>query len=97
MDNMFVIAIINAGGDVLAAAVAGGVAALIGKRFLSQQVLKKQLEVARNDIAFLLKVERRHCVKHKKFGQKSLFNTVRQEITQEGGYWSGKHTPGRVK
>ncbi len=97
METDIIVAVIGAGGNVVSAILAGGIAALIGTRFLSQQVLRQQLKEARSDIAFLLTMEYRHCMKHKENSNKSYFRTIRAEVYEAGAYWSGKHTPDRVK
>jgi len=58
-------AYITAGGSIISAVLAAAAVAVIGKRFLSQEKLKAQLEESTKDIAFLLKVEKEHCKLHK--------------------------------
>lgn len=88
--------IISATGSVISTLIGALAAALIGKRFMSQDRLKKDLNTAIADIAFLLAVEREHCEQNKKDGKGSCFQKVRSQVRHTQS-WSGKFTPGRIK
>lgn len=90
--------IISSGGTVFAALIAALAAALIGKRFLRQEKLKTDLDLAIQDIRYLLNVEQRHCELHKEQRGESNRQRVRDYVSKESDIvWSGRFTPGRVK
>jgi len=93
MDSDIISSLIQAGGTVAAALIA----AFIGKKFLRQESLKKDLATAQKDIEFLLQVETAHCAKHSERDGTSSKNTIRDQVRKDGYQWSGKFTPGRVK
>lgn len=90
-------AMITTAGTVFATIVAGICASVIGKRIANGDKLKENLDVAINDIAFLLLVEEEHCKVHKENTNQSSKMRIRQIATDRGIVWSGKFTPGRAK
>jgi len=89
---------IIAAGTVLGAMIAATAAALVGKIILNREKLAENLEYAKNDIAFLLKVEELHCELHKNSGGNSNKNTVRERVRSNTDLiWSAKFTPGRIR
>lgn len=98
MDVQIVAAIIQGGCAIAATLIAALTAALIGKKFSDTQKLKEKLEIAQNDIAFLLAVEEEHCQLHKQNSGESNKLRVRDTIREQQGLtWSGKNTPGRIR
>jgi hypothetical protein len=89
-------AIISAFGSILSTAIGAATASLIGRRFLNQEKLKRDLQDAISDIEFLLLVEKEHCAESKERNGRSNFQTVRNRIRAYHS-WSGKFTPGRAK
>jgi hypothetical protein len=89
-------AVISAFGSILSTVIGAATAALIGRRFLNQEKLKRDLQVAISDIEFLLLVEKEHCAESKERNGRSNFQTVRNRI-RACHPWSGKFTPGRAK
>lgn len=90
-------ALISSLGSVLAAAIAGICAAVIGKQFSDRAKMKEKLVTAIDDIAFLLAVEEAHCDLHTNNGDKSRKLAIRTVARGKGLSWSGKYTPGRVE
>jgi hypothetical protein len=97
MDRVIIAASISAIGNILAAMLAGIVAALIGTKFLSQQSLKNKRYEAPQDIEYLLTIKKMYCKMHKENGKMFYFKIIRQQASEKGYHWSGKDTPGRVK
>lgn len=99
MDSQIVSAIIQSSGAIVATLIAALTAALIGKKFSDTKKLKEEIEIAQNDIVFLLAVEEQHCQLHKQNSGASNKNKVRESIRDNGSQlsWSGKNTPGRIK
>lgn len=90
-------AIIQSVGGVVAAAIAAICAAIVGKHFADRKRLQEKLEIAQNDILFLLSVEEEHCKLHKEQSQQSNLRRVRRMVNENGHRWSGKFTAGRIK
>lgn len=90
-------ALITTAGTVFATILATICAAVIGKRIANGDKLKENLEIAINDIAFLLAVEEEHCLVHKENTKQSSKLKIRQIAESRGLVWSGKFTPGRAK
>lgn len=90
-------AIITTAGTAFATVVAAICASVIGKRFDNAAKLKEKLDVAINDIAFLLIVEEEYGKAHKENTNQSSKMKMRQLATGRGIVWSGKFTPGRAK
>ncbi|MBN8463948.1 MAG: hypothetical protein J0M01_14230 [Dechloromonas sp.] len=97
MDPQVTASIISAIGTIVGAVIASVAAVLVGKTFLSREKLKGQLDAAVADIAFLLKVEERHCELHQESSGQSNKQRVRDHVTSNGGTWSGRFTPGRYR
>lgn len=97
MDSVIQAAWIQAVGAVLASVITGATAAWIGKRWLNQESLKKRLDEAQRDVAFLMQVERHYTEQTKSIDTIPGRNTVRDIVKDAGYTWSGNHTPGRVK
>ena len=98
MNPQVLASVITASGSIIAAVVAGIAAVLVGKAFLSRDKLKDQLNAAASDIAFLLKVEERHCELHQQEASgQSNKQRVREYATARGFAWSGRFTPGRYR
>lgn len=97
-ENPEVIAATIIGGcAVLASTIAAIAAALIGKRFQNQKLLKADLKQAVSDIEFLLAVEKEHGEIHRREKGESNIRTVRAKIKSTGLAWSQRFTPGRAK
>ena len=98
-DNpQFLGSVVTGSATIIATVVAAVTAALIGKKFSDQKKLKGKLDLACDDIEFLLKVEAQHCEMHKDDGGDSNKNRVRESVSKElGRKFSGKFTPGRAK
>lgn len=90
-------AVINAAGTILATLIAAISASVIGKFIADRDKLKDNLNLAINDIAFLLAVEDEHCKVHRENTNQSSKLRIRQFATDRGLTWSGKFTPGRAK
>lgn len=90
-------AIIQSAGSIIAAAIAGIFAAVIGKQITDRKRLEQKLALAQSDIAFLLAVEAAHCDLHRENVNESNKQRVRAIVYANGMQWSGKFTPGRVK
>lgn len=71
--------------------------ALAGQAILGRKRMQEKLDLAYDDIAYLLKVEAMHCERHKELNRASFKLRVRQEVTATGLTWSGRFTPGRVR
>lgn len=71
--------------------------ALAGQAILGRKRMQEKLEIAYDDIAYLLKVEALHCERHKELNRASFKLRVRQEVNASGLSWSGRFTPGRVR
>ena len=54
--------------------------------------LAKELELARNDILFLLQIEQEYGIESKLHHGTSLKNQIRLRVKSMGFKWSGKHT-----
>jgi hypothetical protein len=89
--------LINAVGSIVTGTIAALSAALIGRHFSRVKNLKEKLATAQDDIAFLLKVEEKHCATNHERDGASHKLRVRQAVREETGMvFSGKSTPGRV-
>lgn len=85
--------IIGALGAVLASSIAAAGAGLIGRSIAKRQTLQEKLLIAEQDVAFLLKVEARHCELHRSQEGRTLKVAVRDEVrAQDGLDFSGKFT-----
>jgi len=93
METEIVVALIEVGGTLVTAAIAG----YFGKKWLDQQKLQQKLKEAREDIAFLLQIEKYYLQETKEDDHILGKIKIREYITTQGYNWSGKHTPGRVK
>ena len=71
--------------------------ALVGQAILGRKRMQEKLEIAYDDIAYLLKVEALHCERHKELNRASFKLRVRQEVNASGMSWSGHFTPGRIR
>ncbi|MBK5931076.1 hypothetical protein [Halochromatium salexigens] len=90
-------AAIIGGCTIVASVIAALAAAIIGKQFRNQELLKSDLKEALSDIEFLLHVEKEHGEIHREnFGQ-SKIRVVRAKVKQAGFFWSQRFTPGRAK
>jgi hypothetical protein len=85
-------AMVYAAGYILAAVIAAACAALIGQQFINRRRLTEKLELARQDILFLLEVEREHCAMHKDRDGESNKIRVRRLVRDKGQGWSGRFT-----
>lgn len=90
-DPAVIAALIQSIGAVLAAVIASVSAVLVGQRFVDQKRLQEKLQIATDDIAFLLGVEEEHVSEQ---GQKLA---MRDRARERGLIWSGRFTPGRVR
>lgn len=97
MDPLISASIITAVGSIAAATIAAVAAVFVGRVFLAREKLKGQLDAAVEDIAFLLKVEERHCEIHLNSSGQSNKQRVRDHVQSGGNSWSGKFTPGRYR
>ncbi|WP_282109342.1 hypothetical protein [Shewanella algicola] len=64
IDNLLVMAIIKAVGNILTAAVPSTVTYLIGRKLINQRKLQEKLNLALSDIQYLLLLEKLHCREH---------------------------------
>ena len=98
MTNDIIVALINAGGAIIASIIAATVAIFIGKKFENQKKLKEKLYKAVSDIQFLLKVEEIHCADKKDIedtlGKNTARSVVREEYELE---YSGEFSPSRAR
>lgn len=85
-------ALIAAVGSIAAALIAAVAAALIGHQVLGRKRLVEKLELARNDIQFLLEVERQHCSVHRVRENQSNKLRIRKAARAAGYRWTGKFT-----
>jgi hypothetical protein len=97
MDTQISASIITAAGSIVGATIAAIAAVFVGRAFLSREKLKGQLDTAVEDIAFLLKVEERHCEMHHESSGQSYKQRVRDQVQSNGNTWSGRFTPGRYR
>ncbi|MBK5937908.1 hypothetical protein CCR96_01150 [Halochromatium roseum] len=77
--------------------IAAWVASLIGKRWLDQERLKGQLKDAKEDIRFLLEVERIQAEKRNPEHPMTALREARRMAKERGLAWSGKHTKSKVE
>lgn len=96
-DPTLVASIISAASTVFATLLGSISAALIGKRLLNIENLKKERKTAEDDIAFLLFVEEQHCRNNQKKLGRTYKMPVREAAREAGLTWSGRFTPGRVR
>lgn len=96
-DPALVSSLISAVSSVLTTLIGSISAAVIGKRFMNSEELKRNLKTAQNDIAFLLFVEEEHCKTSEKARGRSNKIRYREAARAAGHDWSGKFTPGRVR
>lgn len=89
-------ALVSAIGSILSSVIGATTAALIGKRLLKQEKLKRDLQTAISDIEFLLMVEKEHCDENRRQQNRSNFQTIRNKVRAQHS-WSGRFTPGRVR
>lgn len=87
MDSTVIAAIIQTSGTIFATLVAG----YFGKRWLDQEKLKEQLKIAKDDIRFLLEVEK-YYTQHTKDDDHILGKNKARDYVKEQGYkWSKKN------
>ena len=96
-DPQIISAIIQSLGGIVSALVAASAASINGKKFLKQEKLKKDIQIATKDIEFLLEIEKMHCDAHNANHGTSNKNSFRDQVRENGFAWSGRFTPGRVK
>lgn len=98
MSEQVTVAIINTAGPVFAALL-GGFAAWLARRMNSRRKeIIADLQVAVDDIQFLLEVERIYGEELKFHADSSMRNSIRERVRTEKGFkWSGRYTPGRVR
>lgn len=96
-DPTLVSSLISAISSVLTTLIGSISAAVIGKRFMNSEELKKNLKTAQSDIAFLLFVEEELCRNNEKTRGRSTKLRVREVAREAGHTWSGRFTPGRVR
>lgn len=82
--------LISALGTILATVIGAISASIIGKQFANRKKLSEKLDIALNDIAFMLIVEEEHCEEHKTNMDRSNKITMRDRARQQGYSWSGK-------
>jgi hypothetical protein len=71
--------------------------AIAGQAILGRKQLQEKLNIAYDDIAYLLQVEALHCERHKGLNRASFKLRIRKEVSATGMSWSGRFTPGRVR
>jgi len=71
--------------------------AIAGQAILGRKQLQEKLNIAYDDIAYLLQVEALHCERHKELSRASFKLRIRKEVSATGMSWSGRFTPGRVR
>ena len=96
VDAQIVASGLEALGMIVAAVTTSVTLYFVGNKFVKQETLKNDLDLAMEDIEFLLTVERIHCVQCQESTGKSNKNTIRNKALSEGKKWSGRFTPGRV-
>lgn len=84
-------------GVVFAAIVAAICTAVIGKQIANRKRLEEKLQLAQEDIAFLLSIEEWHGNRHIEIEKRSFKKQARIDVRKSGLSWSGKFTPGRVR
>ncbi len=89
-------ALISAIGEIISTTLAAICAAAIGKLIAGRKKLAANLEVAINDIAFLLAIEELHCQEKKNLGLGSRKIKIRDLARERGQNWSGRFTAGRI-
>lgn len=97
MEPVILAACIETAGTVFASIVAAIIATWYGKRWKSQERLEHQLNTARNDIEFLLEVEKHYIAATRSVKEVLGKIATRKAVESSGYHWSGQHTPGRVK
>lgn len=95
VDPEIAASMVNASATVVSTLLAAITAALIGKKIAGRNELLEELELAMQDINFLLAVEQTHCELHKANSSESNLRRVRQHVRARGLTWSGQFTPGR--
>ena len=97
IDNLLMMELIKALGNILTASVPSIVAYYIGKKVVNERKLQSKLDVALGDIAFLLTVEDFHCREHLVTqgisNKRNIRDCVKQETTL---VWSGRNTMSRI-
>lgn len=88
--------LISALGTIVATLIGAVCASIIGKQFASRKKLSEKLNIALNDIAFMLIVEEEHCEEHKSNIDRSNKITMRERARQQGYSWSGKYSLTRI-
>lgn len=97
IDNLLMMELIKALGNILTAAVPSIAAYYIGKKVVNEQKLQSKLDVALGDIAFLLAVEDFHCREHLVTQGRSNKRNIRDCVKQETALvWSGRNTLSRI-
>ncbi|QIR16341.1 hypothetical protein [Shewanella aestuarii] len=97
IDNLVLVALVKAIGNILTAAVPSITTYIIGKKLIARERLKRKLNVALMDIQYLLMVEALHCREHMEYQGKSNKRTIRNLVNQETKFiWSGKNTLSQI-
>jgi hypothetical protein len=94
MPDATIAAVIAAVASIVAALVSAWTQHIFKQRRQDQERLLADLDTARQDIHFLLKVEERHCTLHKERDDESNKNRVRKHVRETSGLtWSGRYVP----
>ena len=96
MDPLILAALIEGASALVAALIAAWAAYYLWRRWLKQQKLQRELELARRDILFLLAVERRY-IELARDTQLPGALTVRRQVKEQNLDWSGKNTHSQIK
>lgn len=97
MEPAIVSSLIEASGSVLAAVIAALTAGWIGKKWLDQEAIVKKLQLAADDIEFMLALEKLFIEKTRDVPGMPGRNTMRDLVKKDTGLtWSGKFTPSRL-
>lgn len=98
IDNLLMMELIKALGNILTAAVPSIAAYYIGRKVINERKLQSKLDTALGDIAFLLMVENFHCREHLLTQGKSNKLNIRYCVKQETHLvWSGRNTLSRIE
>jgi hypothetical protein len=96
VDPLILAAIIEGVSTLAAALIAALVAHYLWRRWLRQQKLQRELDLARRDILFLLEVERQY-IELARANHLPGALTVRRQAKEQNVDWSGKNTYARIK
>lgn len=98
MSEEITVAIITTVVPAIAAIFSGLIAWFLKRNNRRRRDVELALEIAINDIQFLLEVEKVYGEEMQLFFDSSQRNSIRQRVRLERGYeWSGRYTPSRTR